>query len=278
MQTKANGRSAFIVITAGLLALTTMPARACNTSDCGRILLAQNADPQGQQEQQVQPDAAAAPEPAVETSKASKKKSRHTKASSGSEKAAEKSNKLASKTTVSEKKSPDKMFGADKTADQGDRASSKVEPGKSEAAKSETAKSETAKSDDNKPNATPWANANAQMGARPTGAAATTVTDSPRPVTTMAVRVTPQAATANPALTTEDDAQVIASDQLNELDRAAETDQKPASKTLRPTSQTVQTASASSDDAWSQTSLIGKIFIGFGGLLTLASAARMFIA
>jgi hypothetical protein len=28
---------------------------------------------------------------------------------------------------------------------------------------------------------------------------------------------------------------------------------------------------------WDQTSLIGKIFIGFGALLTVASAARMFI-
>jgi hypothetical protein len=30
--------------------------------------------------------------------------------------------------------------------------------------------------------------------------------------------------------------------------------------------------------AWDQTSLIGKIFIGFGALLTMASAARMFMA
>ncbi len=36
---------------------------------------------------------------------------------------------------------------------------------------------------------------------------------------------------------------------------------------------------ASNDDsAWGQSSLIGKIFIAFGGLLTVASAARMFIA
>ncbi len=31
-------------------------------------------------------------------------------------------------------------------------------------------------------------------------------------------------------------------------------------------------------DPWSKTSLIGKIFIAFGSLLTLASAARLFIA
>jgi hypothetical protein len=30
--------------------------------------------------------------------------------------------------------------------------------------------------------------------------------------------------------------------------------------------------------AWDQTSLIGKVFIAFGGLLTMASAARMFMA
>jgi hypothetical protein len=37
---------------------------------------------------------------------------------------------------------------------------------------------------------------------------------------------------------------------------------------------------ARGDDSstWDQTSLIGKIFIGFGALLTMASAARMFMA
>jgi hypothetical protein len=30
--------------------------------------------------------------------------------------------------------------------------------------------------------------------------------------------------------------------------------------------------------SWDETSLIGKIFIGFGALLTVASAARMFMA
>jgi hypothetical protein len=36
---------------------------------------------------------------------------------------------------------------------------------------------------------------------------------------------------------------------------------------------------ASSDNsAWDQTSLIGKVFIAFGALLTMASAARMLMA
>ena len=37
-------------------------------------------------------------------------------------------------------------------------------------------------------------------------------------------------------------------------------------------------ASSKEDSAWDQTSLIGKIFIAFGALLTMASAARMFMA
>jgi hypothetical protein len=40
----------------------------------------------------------------------------------------------------------------------------------------------------------------------------------------------------------------------------------------------VTAASSNESSTWDQTSLIGKIFIAFGGLLTLASAARMFMA
>jgi hypothetical protein len=39
----------------------------------------------------------------------------------------------------------------------------------------------------------------------------------------------------------------------------------------------VTAASSNENSAWEQTSLIGKIFIGFGALLTMASAARMLI-
>jgi hypothetical protein len=37
-------------------------------------------------------------------------------------------------------------------------------------------------------------------------------------------------------------------------------------------------AGSKEDSTWDQTSLIGKIFIAFGALLTIASAARMFMA
>ncbi|UZE47684.1 hypothetical protein ONR75_22710 [Rhodopseudomonas sp. P2A-2r] len=79
-------------------------------------------------------------------------------------------------------------------------------------------------------------------------------------------------------------AQVVAADQLNELDRAI-TDDKPALAGDKPAltlaSATIDApvvVSQSNSTTLEQTSLIGKIFIAFGGLLTLASAARMFIA
>jgi hypothetical protein len=50
---------------------------------------------------------------------------------------------------------------------------------------------------------------------------------------------------------------------------------------LAPTKQVAQVATqaaANDTSTWDQTSLIGKIFIAFGALLTIASAARMFMA
>jgi hypothetical protein len=97
-----------------------------------------------------------------------------------------------------------------------------------------------------------------------------------------------QAAPRNPA-----DAQataaapVVAPDQLNDVDRALQqgtpaaapvalaSAEEPAAAAPPPAA----TASNGSESStWDQTSLIGKIFIGFGALLTMASAARMFMA
>jgi hypothetical protein len=88
-----------------------------------------------------------------------------------------------------------------------------------------------------------------------------------------------------PAANTE----LVAADELNEVDRALsentnDKDKAPAATLAMAVAQApapaqTQAAVVSTDDsAWSQTSLIGKIFIAFGGLLTLASAARMFMA
>ena len=93
---------------------------------------------------------------------------------------------------------------------------------------------------------------------------------------------------AEPHLATtapEPAAQVVAPDEVNEIDRAA-AETRPAlslaSATLEQPVQAPAPAAAEATSAdnstWDKTSLIGKIFIAFGGLLTMASAARMFIA
>ena len=73
---------------------------------------------------------------------------------------------------------------------------------------------------------------------------------------------------------------VVSSDQLNDVDRALQ--QNPARQTVamvsaKPAS-TAVLASNTESSTWDQTSLIGKVFIAFGALLTMASAARMFMA
>ena len=76
--------------------------------------------------------------------------------------------------------------------------------------------------------------------------------------------------------------QVVSADQLNDVDRALH--EGPPTLTMAAADvpaapvAPVNAASSSESSAWDQTSLIGKIFIAFGGLLTLASAARMFMA
>ncbi|HKO70437.1 MAG TPA: hypothetical protein VJV58_05860 [Bradyrhizobium sp.] len=83
------------------------------------------------------------------------------------------------------------------------------------------------------------------------------------------------------------DTQIVAADQLNDLDRALQPSSPPASAApAAPLSMAAADTAAPADSspavakggsAWDQTSLIGKIFIGFGALLTMASAARMFM-
>lgn len=70
-----------------------------------------------------------------------------------------------------------------------------------------------------------------------------------------------------------------APDQLNDVDRALQ--ETPSTQTVamalvKPAQEAPVLASSS--DSLDKTSLIGKIFIGFGALLTMASAARMLLA
>jgi hypothetical protein len=121
------------------------------------------------------------------------------------------------------------------------------------------------------------ANANAQLPSpdTPTGSA--------RAMSARANNIVAAAADNPPDAQPAADPQVVAADQLNDLDRALQESKPPApTPTLAMVTANAPAAPvmARSDDnsTWDQTSLIGKIFIAFGALLTMASAARMFMA
>jgi hypothetical protein len=117
------------------------------------------------------------------------------------------------------------------------------------------------------------ANANAEL------APADSLADSARAMTTRANDIVQAAADAQPPAANE----VVAPDQLNDVDRALR-EQPPRQTVLAmasaeaPVTPAARATADSDNSAWDQTSLIGKIFIGFGALLTIASAARMFMA
>ncbi|WP_076862369.1 hypothetical protein [Bradyrhizobium mercantei] len=129
------------------------------------------------------------------------------------------------------------------------------------------------------------ANANAELTSGDDNAAATTV------------KANALIAAADKPADQQPEGNVVASDQLNDVDRALQQEQPaeqpqpvqpqtaeqeapqaqpPAAPVAAPKPAPVLASSDSS--SLDQTSLIGKIFIGFGALLTMASAARMFMA
>jgi hypothetical protein len=123
------------------------------------------------------------------------------------------------------------------------------------------------------------ANANAQLTSAdtPTGNAAKAMTARANDIL--------QSAPDQPAAAGQPDGQVVSADQLNDVDRALrESAPPPATMTMASADAPATPppapvlASSSESSTWDQTSLIGKIFIGFGALLTMASAARMFMA
>jgi hypothetical protein len=122
------------------------------------------------------------------------------------------------------------------------------------------------------------ANANARLAAAdtPTAAAATAMTSR--------ANENLLAAGDDTVPASGPDNKVVASDQLNDVDRALQQDNPSAQKTVlaavdaQPRPGPGVAASSGESSTWDQTSLIGKIFIGFGALLTVASAARMFMA
>jgi hypothetical protein len=128
------------------------------------------------------------------------------------------------------------------------------------------------------------ANANAQM----TAADAAPAPDSARGMSAAMsekANTVLQAAVDKPAdAEAPADTAVVAPDQLNETDRALHLQEAPATSTqtvaLASTSRPAADGQAATSDSSTldKTSLIGKIFIAFGALLTVASAARMFMA
>jgi hypothetical protein len=117
------------------------------------------------------------------------------------------------------------------------------------------------------------ANANARMGGEIADDAARAMT-----ARANALLNTDQPTEAQGSVTTM---QVVEADQLNDVDKTLQEPTPPSQTTVAvaPT-KPVSTAKvvAQETSTWDQTSLIGKIFIAFGALLTVASAARMFMA
>lgn len=150
-------------------------------------------------------------------------------------------------------------------------------PAKEEAAKQE-AKAEDLKPTQNDAMPPAVANANAQWGndAKPTDTYNMSA-QAGNVLSQMDAQAEPQASAD--AENHAPAAEVVASDQLNELDRAAE--EKPPLTLAKATIDTppaVAPTTVENSKPWEQTSMIGKVFIALGGLLTLASAARMFMA
>jgi hypothetical protein len=75
----------------------------------------------------------------------------------------------------------------------------------------------------------------------------------------------------------EDEILLVAADQLNDVDRSLREGNSQPPTSVDPPPAPVPAANRE-NSTWDQTSLIGKIFIGFGALLTMASAVRMFMA
>jgi hypothetical protein len=245
MNIKASGRSA-LIIAAGFWVCVSGPLQAAEDAD-GGVTASRTETAAG---------------PPVALNKFTKK-SRHWKHVSSQRKPA----KVASRDATERAKPSDKNIRE----------------------KKKTLEADAALNDDGSAPSLPpsVANANAQLAAADVPADSATALSSQardRLQVMAANQSDPQA--QSPAQNTE----LVAADELNDVDRALsenandDKDKAPAAALALAVAQApapaqTQAAAVSADDStWTQTSLIGKIFIAFGGLLTLASAARMFMA
>jgi hypothetical protein len=132
--------------------------------------------------------------------------------------------------------------------------------------------------DDAAPSAMPpsVANASAQLQAADTAADAALKTISAQAENVLKAAKQSDSVAPQTDVSAANTQPTVSTDQLNEVDRSLSEDKATAAMTV---AQAPQTPFVSNDDStWNRTSLIGKVFIAFGGLLTLASAARMFMA
>jgi hypothetical protein len=96
-----------------------------------------------------------------------------------------------------------------------------------------------------------------------------------KPAAEASAQLTAEAAT--PA--TQDAAvQLVNADELNDLDKAATDVTAPLPKLPPSIANSRAEMRFEGPSTWTQTSTVGKAFIAFGVMLTLASAARMFMA
>ena len=119
------------------------------------------------------------------------------------------------------------------------------------------------------------ANANAELQS-----ADSAITIAARAMSARASSILEAGAAERPSGVQLAEADVVSADQLNNLDRALQESPAPAATVARAASPVPSVAAGTNatSSAWDHTSIIGKIFIGFGALLTMASAARMFLS
>lgn len=299
MNIKASGRSA-LMVAAGIWLWCAGPLQAQEATQAAPPAAAQQATQPSPLQQLfgVKPTPAAAPaaeQPSADAGqpvalnkyrKASSRHSRRHRASRShrhSRKAAAKE-KAKAKATETEAATDARVADADNAS-----VPEKTTPAPAkEGAASLTSSVANAKAQllDNNPtagNAAPLTPAPASIADRSSPAPAVTNDGSPAPQ--LGSATASEASQTDAKTDAKAEAEVIPSDELNDVDRAMAAQAKPtptlalASVNTPDPVTTGQAASASDDNSsWAQASLIGKIFIAFGGLLTLASAVRMLIA
>ncbi|MGN6309064.1 MAG: hypothetical protein ACTHNN_05850 [Xanthobacteraceae bacterium] len=304
MNIKASGRSA-LMVAAGIWLWCVGPLQAQEATQAVQPAAAQQATQPNALQQLfgAKPTPAAAPaaeQPAADAgqpvalNKYRKASSRHSRRHRASRSHRHSRRAAAQDKTASESKAKVKTTQAETEAASEARvadADNATVPDKANAAPAKDAETPLSSSVanakaqllDNHPttgNVAPLAPAPASIADRSSPAMLNDGSPAPQPANAAAAEA-PKTEAKNDAA---NEAGVVSSDEVNDVDRAMTTQAEPAptlalASVNTPASVTTgQAASSDDNSSWAQASLIGKIFIAFGGLLTLASAVRMLIA